>query len=166
MRDEAIFINGVYESVLEEARNVQSLLPEQILYLQPYSGGAIAHLREDPPSAADPVRLYASITTDLSRVHYMAEIVGWEDKRELSHEKHVLLTRIIVALQPGETGLYDAAEADSPSVNLLYIRRLQRLDEPFGVENLIKTIDGTPVSPGRATAGGWAYVENQHPPAA
>jgi hypothetical protein len=50
MRGEGLFINGVYREVLEEILKVQSELPEHIMYLQPYSGGAITHLRDAPPS--------------------------------------------------------------------------------------------------------------------
>ena len=41
---EALFINGVYESVLEEICRTQSVLPDQILFLQPYSSRPIVDL--------------------------------------------------------------------------------------------------------------------------
>jgi hypothetical protein len=47
---EGIFINGVYRGVLSDIHNVQTLVPEQILYLQPYSGERIVKLSENPPS--------------------------------------------------------------------------------------------------------------------
>jgi 5-methylcytosine-specific restriction enzyme A len=159
MRPEALFINGVYEDVLQEIAKVQSLLPEQILFLQPYAGGAISKLRDDTPSVEAPMWLLLSTTTDLPTVRYVAQVVGWEDKRTLSEGKRDLLNRIIKALQPGETGLYDASKAEGgESVNLLHVRRLRKLRVPFSVEQLIKVSDGQPVSAGRTTAGGWVYV--------
>ncbi len=38
MENEAIFINGIFDSVVDEILNVQQHVPEQILYLQPCSG--------------------------------------------------------------------------------------------------------------------------------
>ena len=105
------------------------------------------------------MRLFLSITTDLARVHYVAEIVGWDDKRTLSAAKRQALERIINALQPSEGGLYDLSMSpEGTSLNLLHIRRLRRLDTPFGVERLVKTIGGGSLSPNRPMAGGWSYV--------
>lgn len=159
MKTEALFINGVYRSVLEEILQVQGELPDHIMYLQPYSGGAITHLRDDPPSPEDPMLLVLSVTDDLATIHYAAELVGWDDKTRISASKRNVLNRVIGALQPGEKELYDASLADDGrSVNLLYIRRLRRLSTPFSVTRLIKTIDSTPVSDRRTTAGGWTYI--------
>ena len=160
IKEEALFINGVFENVLEEILQIQNELPEHIMYLQPYSSDPIVHLRDDPPTDEAAVLLYLSITTDLSMVHYTAEIVGWDDKREIPHAKRKVLNRVIATLQPNESGLYDASRVEGkPSVNLLHIRRLRRVDPPVSVSRLIKTVDGKPVSPGRTTAGGWAYVK-------
>jgi len=161
MKSEALFINGVYKSVLEEILLVQRFLPEQIMFLQPYSSETITHLREDRPSVDDPMRLFLSITTDLPTIHYTAEIVGWDDKRELSEEKCDVFNRLIWTLQPNEGGLYDASRVKGkPSVNLLHIRRLHKLAAPFSVTRLIKTSDNMSVSPDRTTAGGWAYIHD------
>ena len=162
MKSEALFLNGVYESVLEEILLVQGFLPEQIMFLQPYSSETIIHLRDDRPTVDDPMRLFLSITTDLPTVHYSAEIVGWDDKRELSEGKRNVLNRLIWTLQPDEDGLYDASRVEGkPSVNLLHIRRLHKITNPFSVTELTKTSDNMPVSPGRKTAGGWVYVRNK-----
>lgn len=159
VKDEALFLNGVYEDVLKEILQIQSQLPEHIMYLQPYSSDPIVHLRENPPTDQSSVLLYISITTDLSMVHYTAEIVRWDDKRTISPEKRNVLNRVIWTLQPNETGLYDASRVEGkPSVNLLHIRKLSRIEPPFSVSRLIKTGDGKPLSTGRTTAGGWAYV--------
>lgn len=131
MRAEALFINGVYRTVLEEILQIQTELPEHIMYLQPYSGGAIAHLRDDPPSIDEPMLLVLSVTDDLATIHYAADIVGWDDKTRLSAAKRRVLNRVIGALQPGEKELYDASEAtDGRSVNLLYVRHVRRLHKP------------------------------------
>ena len=162
MRSEALFLNGVYEEVLRDILRIQSVLPEQILFLQPYSGRPMVRLRDNPPTVESPMRLFLSTTTDLATVSYMAEIVGWDDKRMLSDKKRRVLNRIIYCLQPTEDGVYDASRAgDGRSVNLLHVRRLQKVEPPFGVERLIKINDGRPLSAGRTTAGGWAYVKSE-----
>lgn len=159
MRDEALFINGVWEDVLQDILAIQTHLPEQILYLQPYSGSRIVHLAENPPTVDDPVRLFASVTDDLARVHYVGEIVGWDDKRKLEGPKLTLLNRIIYAFQWTEDGVYMEA-GGAECVNLLYVRRLRKLSRPFSVAELTLTSTGRPHSPDRASAGGWSYVVN------
>ena len=159
MKKQALFINGVYDSVLKEILVVQADLPEQILFLQPYKNATMRELRDNPPSVEDPMRLYVSLTDDLSHVHYTAEIVGWDDKRQLPIPKRGVLNRLIAALQPGEKELYNAATGqESNSVNLLHIRRLQPIPTPFPVSRLIKT-DNEPLSDNRTRSGGWSYVQ-------
>ena len=163
MKTEALFLNGVYESVLKEILWIQAELPEQILFLQPHGPRAITRLREAPASVHQPMTLYISTTTDLPTVSYAAEIVGWDDKRELTYARRRVISRLIWTLQPNEGGLYDAAKSeDGQSVNLLHIRRLRELDPPFPVSRLLKTNDQQPVSEGRSRAGGWAYVQNRN----
>jgi hypothetical protein len=165
IRDEALFLNGIYETVLDDILKIQGQLPEHIMYLQPYSSSPIVHLRDDRPSTEYPVLLYISITTDLPMVRYTAEIAGWDDKRQFSEKRKNILNHVINTLQPGETGLYDASRVQGKSsVNLLHIWRLQRMAPPFSVSRLIKTVDGSPVSPKRTTAGGWAYVKKELAP--
>src|SRR5579872_4872792 len=162
MRREALFLNGVYEDVLKEILQVQAVLPEQIMFLERHRSEAIVRLRDEPPTIDDPVRLLMSLTRDLSTVHYTAEIVGWDDKRNLSDEKRRVLNRLIYTLQPNEGGLYDASRAESgESVNLLHVRRVRPLSKPFAVSQLRKTGDNEPVSDKRTTAGGWAYVKTE-----
>ena len=156
---EALFINGVYESVLEEILRTQSVLPDQILFLQPYSSRPIVDLQKSPPTADNPMQLFLSTTTDLSRVQYVGEIVGWNDKRTLPSENRLLIEQIIKLLQPEERDLYDASAAPGGvSLNLLHVRRLRKLDEPFSVERLVKVRDGDRSSPNRSMSGGWSYV--------
>jgi hypothetical protein len=163
MRDEALFLNGVYEDVLADILEIQAYLPEQILYLQPHSGERIARLAEDPPSVADPVRLLCSITDDLARVHYVGEIVGWDDKRELASDwlKLRVLNRVIYVFQPTEDGVYMQTRPDGPDcVNLLYVRRLRKLSVPFSVDQLTNVNTGDPLSANRTRSGGWVYAMN------
>ena len=161
MREEALFLNGVFDNVLREILLIQEELPEHVMYMQPYSSEAIVHLRDHPPTPEHPVRLYISVTKDLPLVKYAAEIVGWDDKTGMSEDKRKVLRRVISTLQPDQTGLYDASQVEGRrSVNLLYVRRVQKLmKKSFNVSKLIKTSNGQPVSTGRTTAGGWTYVK-------
>jgi hypothetical protein len=163
MKAEALFLNGVYESVLGEILQVQGTLPEQIMFLQPYRNEAIAKLRDDPPAVEDPMRLLMSVTSDLPTVQYVAEIVGWDDKRHLGEQKRAVLNRLIWTLQPNEGGLYDAARGQGgESVNLLHVRRVRKLATPFSVARLVNASDGEFVSDRRTTAGGWVYVKTDN----
>ena len=36
MHDDAIYVNGVFDSVLREIVAIQTAVPEQILFMQPY----------------------------------------------------------------------------------------------------------------------------------
>jgi hypothetical protein len=158
----ALFINGVFETVLEEILQIQAVLPEQIMFLQPYAGSVMKKLSNEPPSVESPMHLFVSTTTDLATVRYQAEIVGWEDKRKLPDTKKQVINRLIAVLQPDEKELYNAAKSGTgESVNLLYIRRLKKLDAPFSVEQLQKVSDGKPLSTSRTTAGGWSYVHSE-----
>jgi hypothetical protein len=155
----ALFINGVFESVLEEILAVQSVLPYYPMFLQPHANSVMVQLRDNPPTYAAPMQLFLSTTSELSRIVYRAKIVAWDDKRQLPPEKHAQLDRIIKLLQPGEGGLYDQAQSGSgESVNLLTIRHLRRLRKERSVAELRKLSDGEAVSTGRTTAGGWSYV--------
>ena len=153
-----LFINGVYESVLDEILKVQSHLPETIMFLQPYSSRAMVELRKDRPTVDDPMKLYMSTSTDLSTIKYSAEIVGWADKRGLQPDIRYAITRILVALQPDEGGLYAASPTKGESVNLLFIRRLRRISS-IPVSDFNKVRGGKPVAEGRTTSGGWTYVK-------
>ncbi len=161
MRDTAIFLNGVYEDVLQDILAVQSHLPDHIMYVQPHKSQQIRMLADNPPSTDDPVRLLMSITTDLPHVHFVAEIVGWDDKRTLRGDKLRLLNRLIYALQWTEGGVFGCGPGVAkPCVNLLYVRRTQSLMKPFPVDQLTNVNDGEPPSTNRTQAGGWIYVEN------
>ena len=129
------------------------------MYLQPYSSRRIANLVGNSPSVDDPVRLLMSVTDDLATVHYVCEIVGWEDKREIQHAKRRLLNRLVYSFQWTEDGIYMKSNG-KPCVNLLYVRRMQKLSKLFSVAELTLTSSGEPHSPDRTTSGGWSYVVN------
>ena len=160
MRDEAIFWNGVYETVLEDIYNIQKLLPEQILFLQPYARDRVVRLAENPPSVEDPVRLLLSLTTHLPNVRYVCEIVGWDDKLNVAGPKMDVLNKIIYSLQwPFESGVFQTMDDSGVKPrNLLHVRRMKKLSKPFSVERLVKSDSGEPLSPDRSTSGGWVYI--------
>ncbi|MXZ90109.1 MAG: hypothetical protein F4W95_00865 [Chloroflexi bacterium] len=162
MRDYALFINGIYQEVLDDIVTAQSANPRLPLYLQPYHESAIAKFREHPPSESDTVRLYASITTDLNRVHYACDVVGWRDKTAINAEGRSFIERELELYQPTEEGLYglpgdDHFEERGLCTNLLIVMRMQKIPQPLPVEQLIKTSDNTPLGR-RTTSGGWSYV--------
>ena len=157
MTPEAVYLNGVYDAVLRDICAVQRLLPDHIMFLQPYKAQAIALLRDSPPSVEYPRLLLASTTEDLGNVTYVGEIVGWEDKTTIGAEKRALITRLLKLLQKTEDGVYDAsAVPGKQSVNLLYVRRLRPI-HPLPVTSLLNVKDGQPLAK-RTTAGGWVYV--------
>ena len=148
MRRQALFFNGNFEGNLEYIADVQSILPEQILFIQPLMNKDIAYLRDNPPSVDDPVTLYASLSSDKKKISYTGEIVGWDIKSEISAKKRNAIEKILNAFQPKEGGLYDHGR------NLLHVRRVE---QPFLDSNLIKISDGKPMqySP---RPGGFSYV--------
>ena len=77
----AVFLNGVYEDVLEEAREAQTKTPGLICYLQPYSSRRIIRLEQEQPTTEQPITIYFSTTGQLDKVAYVANIVSWERKQ-------------------------------------------------------------------------------------
>jgi|JI10StandDraft_1071094.scaffolds.fasta_scaffold1069546_1 5-methylcytosine-specific restriction protein A len=162
MRTEALFINGIFQSVIDEILEIQDHIPHHVMYLQPCAGSAITHVRDTPPSAEAPMLLVLSTTEDLGSIQYACEIIGWDDKRTLPDAKRIVLTRVIGALQANENGLYDASGAgNGQSVNLLHVRKMRRVKTPFSVTRLIKTVDNMPIAGSRSTSGGWTYVQSK-----
>ena len=154
-----LYMNGVYRSVLEEILDVHRHLPDQILYMQPHGPGQITRLRDDPPTIDNPTKMWISTGDDLQHVGYVTEIVGWEDKIEMSDERHELIQSIINLLQPKEGGLYDMVDDPAASsVNLLHVRRMFKFNEPFPVSRLVKISDGMPLATNRTRGGGHSYV--------
>jgi 5-methylcytosine-specific restriction protein A len=158
---QALFLNGVFEAVLEEIIAAQDINPGLASYMQPYKGHVIQLLKKSKPSESDPISIYISATTSLHLVSYTAEIVGWDDKRELFKDSKRLetLRKHIRDNQPSEVDIYAYSGEDKSKlcVNLLTIRNLRKIANPFSVSNLIKQSDNKPYKP-RTQAGGWSAV--------
>ena len=154
----ALYINGIYENVLKEILAIQGSKPDSVCYLQPYKAARILRLSKQPPTPETPVILYASTTSALSEVRYQAEIIGWENKSELSAERLFNLNAHISKYQPGETEIYLENESGEPCINLISIRRLRHLRTPLHISNLVKLSDGVPLKE-RTRAGGWSYIK-------
>ena len=83
----ALFINGVYEDVLDEIIKSKETNLDMVFYLQPFSTSSIRQLKNSPPDSQSSVPLYLSTTVQLNQICYMADIVGWEDKNELFQDQ-------------------------------------------------------------------------------
>lgn len=154
----ALYINGVFENVLEEICQAQSAEPGLICYLQPYSASTIVELSKEVPTEDDPVTLYISLTSSLNIVSYRAEIIGWENKQEIDPSRLAILNKHIKTHQPGETEIYMTGNNDQPAVNLISVINMERLETPIAVPNFVKKKNNLPLKP-RSRAGGWAYVK-------
>ena len=158
---QALFINGIYETVLNEIIKVQKKDKDIICYLQPYKNQVIKLLEKEQPSATKPTKLYISTTTNLNLIEYTAEIINWEDKRKLYDDNNRLnfLNNHIKEYQPNEVDIYEFSDEKKTKqcVNLLSIINLKRITNPFSVSNLIKMSDNTPYKP-RTQSGGWSAV--------
>ncbi len=160
MRPEALFINGVFDEVLRDIETVQEAVPEQVLYLQPYSGDKITKLYQWAPSCMSPVTAYLSTSKDFGTVSYTAEIVGIRDKNRLSDTERNVISKVIEQFQPTDDGLYMQVNGRDCR-NLLSVRYMHKLTKPFPVTDLIllDTLDH-PSGP-RTSPGGWWYVRRQ-----
>ena len=161
MRSVALFLNGVYKDVLEEIISNQERAPGGVLYLQPYKGQRIAELHKARPTNYDSVRLYISISTSRDKVTYVAEIIGYNDKREMTNNQRDQVLAIQKEFQKGEKYDDDYMMNIPTMVNLLHVRGMHKLDRPFDVSELIKVSDGKPLSMNRSRSGGWAYVHSK-----
>jgi len=91
-------------------------------------------------------------------VSYTADIVGWENKKDILKERMEFLYNHIVIHQPGEKGGYIKTDNDKDSVNIISVLNMKSVvDQPFSVSKLIKTSDGKPYQE-RSQAGGWSVV--------
>ena len=154
----SLYINGVYEDVLEEIRKAQSSEPGLICYLQPYASSAIVQLAKSPPAESDPVTLYISLTSSLPFVSYRAKIIGWENKEEIDSFRLGKLNEHIKKYQPGEKEIYMVGGNGKPSINLISVRNMERPETPIHVSSFVKLSNSRPLKP-RTTSGGWSYVK-------
>lgn len=155
--DFALYINGVFESVLTEILGAQEEHPGITCYLQPHGSSPIKRLVEAQPTRETPITLYLSTSTRLDLVTYQATIIGWEDKQKMPDERRALLDQHIKRHQPGEEEIYLTSNKGQDCVNLIHVQNLQKLHAPFSVSNLIKLSDDSPYKP-RTQAGGYSYV--------
>ena len=159
---EAIYVNGIFASVLKEILVSQERRPGETFFLQPYESRYYAELRKSPPSPEQPIRFYASTSDDLNNVHFVADLVGWEDKTALSAGRRREVEEFLARYQEDEGGLYVKGREDSSgeAVNLLSIRNLHELSAPFNISELIKESDSVPLKP-RTRSGGLSYVRRR-----
>lgn len=159
--ENAFFVNGVFETVFDEILRAQNTLGASFCYLQPYSSGRMVYLAKSQPNEEKPIRLLASLTTSLNLVSHEAEVVGWEDKRELMKDPDRLLylNERIIQFQPKENEVYLQLDDGKTPINFLSIRNLKKLDSPFTTSSLIKASNGRPLEH-RSRAGGWSKVLN------
>ena len=154
----ALFLNGVYESVIEDIIVSQDARGGGSHYLQPYKGVIIQMLKKAPPTEGEPVALYVSTTKNLKNICYTAEIIDWKDKRELSEEERNEVLAHLMKYQPGEKPLFAAEEkVGEKAVNLLTLRNVRRCTTLLPTNILRKRSDGLALKP-RTRAGGWSEV--------
>ena len=154
----ALFINGIFDSVLTEILDAQIAQGGGESFLQPYKGQVISMLREHPPTPSSPVTLYISTTENLSKICYSTEIIKWEDKRELSESRRQMILRHLEKFQTKECDLFRGQElGEGKAVNLITIRNLRSLETLPPTSFLIKKSDGLPLKK-RTRAGGWSEV--------
>lgn len=154
----ALFINGIYDTVFAEILSAQQVRGGGISYLQPYKGAVIKALQAGAPSPRNSIRLYASTTANLSNICYTAEIIGWEDKRELSVPRRDEVKEQLREFQPGDLSLFERVEeVGETAVNLITIQNLKKLDSLYATSVLKKTSDDLPLKK-RSRSGGWSEV--------
>ena len=145
------YANGVYMNVLEEIVKAQAEEPDLICYLQPYMDSVVNQLRDFTTDKGYIWKLYASTSSDLNHIHYVGDIVGWEDKRRLTAIRKLELNTHIQEFQKGEVEIYEKG------VNLIAIKNLKRVVQPISVTICVKIEDGTHVKE-RTQAGRFSYI--------
>ena len=154
----ALFINGIYDAVLKDILAAQVAQGGGESFLQPYKGSVISMLKENPPTPASPIPLYISTTENLSKICYTAEIVKWEDKRELSESRRQTVLDYLETYQSKECALFRGTKlGDGKAVNLITVRNLRLLSIWPPAALLTKKSDGLPLKE-RKRAGGWSEV--------
>lgn len=153
----ALFLNGVFEDVLQEIISAQNLKEEENFYLQPYRGSEIQLLKDNRPSESKPIQLYISTTKNLNNVCYTAKIIGWANKKNIPSTEIEAINNFIKKYQPNETEVYFEANG-SECVNLITITNLVQLEDTFSISYLTKISDNKPLKR-RTRAGNWSVVK-------
>jgi len=115
-------------------------------------------LRERLATSISPVTLYISTTENLSKICYTAEIIKWEDKRELAESRRQTVLHYLEKFQTKECDLFRGQElGEGKAVNLITIRNLRSLETLLPTSFLVKKSDNEPLKK-RTRAGGWSEV--------
>ena len=138
-----LLMDGVYLDVLKEIFEVHQHDPERVLYMQPHRKSRITKLRDDPPTPENPVKMWITTGDDRNRVTYSTEIIGWDDKTKLDDHRKEQISSVIAGNQPGEQRMLEVPE--KWGVNLLHVRRMKRLADPFHVSRLIVISTNKPI---------------------
>lgn len=154
---EALFMNGVFEVVLNDILDAQAAHPSLVCYLQPYKPVLIRRLEEEPPSPEQPWKLFMSLTHTLGLVTFEADIVEWHDKAALGSDQIAALNEHFAQYQPRERGVHLDGASGEFGRNLLGIVGLRRIDPALSVSGFVKISDDLPLRD-RTRAGGWSYV--------
>lgn len=153
----ALFLNGVFEDVLQEIISSQNLKEVGNFYLQPYRGSEIQLLKDNNPSDSNPIQLFISTTKNLNNVCYTAKIIGWENKKNIPTPRLEEINNFIIKYQPNEKEVYFGANGRE-CINLITIKNLVELDDKFSVSYLTKVSDDKPLKR-RTRAGNWSAVK-------
>ncbi|HMP80826.1 MAG TPA: HNH endonuclease [Pirellulaceae bacterium] len=154
----ALFINGIFDVVLREIVDAQ-MTGAGDLFLQPFKKQPIKILRDSPPDESNPVRLYVSTTDDLSHISYVAEIVAWDNKKDINQTRRKQIASKMRKFQSeGELKLFlGTGKKGQGAINLITVRNLRRLGQPQPVSVLIKVSNSECLKP-RTQPGGWSPV--------
>ncbi len=153
----ALYINGIYETVLTEIVDAQKKNDNLLCYLQPYSPYKINWKKSVIPTPQNPISLYISTTSSLPIVSYKAKIIGWENKNDINKKRMILLNKHIKEFQPKETEIYLTVDDGKKCINLISVIELTKLQIPIPVQNFLKIDDNLPLKT-RTRSGGWSYV--------
>lgn len=153
----ALFLNGVFEEVLQEIISAQNLKEVENFFLQPYRGSEIQLLKDNNPTESNSIQLFISTTKNLNNICYTAQIIGWENKKNIPTKRLEEINSFIEKYQPNEKKVYFEVNG-SECVNLIKIRNLVELEDKFSVTYLTKVSDNKPLKR-RTRAGNWSAVK-------
>jgi hypothetical protein len=157
----AQLVIGVYGVHLDEIAKIQSVLPEQVLYLQPYSPNKMSSFKRK--KADWPSYFLFSTTDEVNKISYVAKVHNWEDKIDLyenNKKRWDLISTVIInfMLNEYEEGLYrHSSNPEKLCRNLLSVTQMRKLPTPIHISELIKTTDKNPHGE-RSQPGGWSEI--------